>query len=253
MPKFNNDKGTSFELIDIDKLAPYKRNARVHSKEQIKKICASIQEFGFISPCIVDATNGLIAGHGRVEAAKQLGITHVPCVRVEHLTEAQKRAYIIADNRLAELSEWDVEKLELEINDLKEMEFDFRLTGFDELDKKGEHENPYTKKIQTPIYEPKGDKPNENDLCDDTKTNQLLEEIKHLDAPKNVKQFLSLAANRHTVFNYSQIAEYYCHAPIEVQELMEKSALVVIDVNKAIENGFANFSQEIAEAYSEQQ
>ena len=132
MPKFNNDKSTSFELIDIDKLAPYKRNARVHSKEQIKKICASIQEFGFISPCIVDATNGLIAGHGRVEAAKQLGIRHVPCVRVEHLTEAQKRAYIIADNRLAELSEWDADLVNVELEDLKLLDFDVELIGFDE-------------------------------------------------------------------------------------------------------------------------
>ena len=89
------------ELIETDKLIPYANNARTHSDEQIKKIQASLREFGFVNPVLIDKDCGIIAGHGRVEAAKREGIVEVPCVWVEHLTEAQKKAYILADNRLA--------------------------------------------------------------------------------------------------------------------------------------------------------
>lgn len=97
------------EIIDISKLIPYANNARTHSDEQIKKIQASLREFGFVNPVLIDKDCGIIAGHGRVEAARREGMTKVPCVWVEHLTEAQKKAYILADNRLAEDAGWDEE------------------------------------------------------------------------------------------------------------------------------------------------
>ena len=123
------------ELIAIDKLVPYANNARTHSDEQIKKIQASIREFGFVNPVLIDKDCGIIAGHARVEAAKREGLTEVPCVWVEHLTEAQKKAYILADNRLAEDAGWDIELLSVELEELKELDFDIGLTGFgaDEL------------------------------------------------------------------------------------------------------------------------
>jgi len=123
------------EIISIDKLIPYANNARTHSDDQIKKIQASIREFGFVNPVLIDKSYGIIAGHGRVEAAKREGITEVPCVWVEHLTEAQKKAYILADNRLAEDAGWDFELLSVELEELKELDFDIGLTGFgaDEL------------------------------------------------------------------------------------------------------------------------
>lgn len=123
-----------FEKVDIDKLIPYARNARTHSKEQILQLRASLREFGFINPVIVDKDLNIIAGHGRVMAAKEEGITEVPCVFVEHLTEAQKRAYIIADNRLALNAGWDTEMLSVEIADLQGVDFDISLLGFDEAE-----------------------------------------------------------------------------------------------------------------------
>ena len=119
--------------VKIDELVPYANNARVHSKEQINKIRASIREFGFVNPVLIDADKGIIAGHGRIEAARLEGVTEVPCVMVEHLTEVQKRAYILADNRLAEVgASWDDELLKLELEALKELEFDITITGFED-------------------------------------------------------------------------------------------------------------------------
>ncbi len=122
------------ELIDIDKLIPYANNARIHSDEQIKKLQASIREFGFVNPVLIDKEYGIIAGHGRVEAAKREGITKVPCVWVEHLTEAQKKAYILADNKLAELAGWDMDIVYGELDDLEAIDFDISLTGFEPID-----------------------------------------------------------------------------------------------------------------------
>ena len=113
-----------FEKVNIEKLVPYARNARTHSKEQILQLRASIREFGFINPVIVDKDYNIIAGHGRILAAKEEGITEIPCVFAEHLTEAQKRAYIIADNRLALNARWDAEMLSVELSDLQGADFD---------------------------------------------------------------------------------------------------------------------------------
>lgn len=123
-----------FEKVNIDRLVPYARNARTHSKEQILQLRASLREFGFVNPVIVDKDLNIIAGHGRVLAAKEEGITEVPCVFAEHLTEAQKRAYIIADNRLALNAGWDAELLSVEIADLQGVDFDISLLGFDDAE-----------------------------------------------------------------------------------------------------------------------
>ncbi len=120
-----------FEKVDINKLIPYARNARTHSKEQILQLRASIREFGFLNPILADKDFNIIAGHGRILAAKEEGLEEVPCVFVEHLTEAQKRAYIIADNRLALNAGWDAEMLAVELADLELADFDLDLLGFD--------------------------------------------------------------------------------------------------------------------------
>lgn len=120
-----------FEKVNIDRLVPYARNARTHSKEQILQLRASLREFGFVNPVIVDKELNIIAGHGRILAAKEEGIAEIPCVFAEHLTEAQKRAYIIADNRLALNAGWDVEMLSVELADLQGADFDISLLGFD--------------------------------------------------------------------------------------------------------------------------
>ncbi len=123
-----------FEKVNIDRLVPYARNARIHSKEQILQLRASLREFGFVNPVIVDKDLNVIAGHGRILAAKEENITEVPCVFAEHLTEAQKRAYIIADNRLALNAGWDAEMLSVEIADLQTADFDLSLLGFDDAE-----------------------------------------------------------------------------------------------------------------------
>lgn len=123
---------TEMQLVPITKLVPYVNNARTHSPEQIKKLRSSLREFGFINPVIIDRDYGVIAGHGRILAAKEEGIREVPCVFADHLTEAQKKAYIIADNRMAMDAGWDEELLRVEIEALQGMDFDPLLTGFDE-------------------------------------------------------------------------------------------------------------------------
>ena len=121
---------TDMQLVSLDKLVPYVNNARTHSAEQINKLRSSLREFGFINPVIIDRDFGIIAGHGRVLAAREEGITEVPCVFVDHLTEAQKKAYIIADNRMALDAGWDEELLRVEIESLQAESFDISLTGF---------------------------------------------------------------------------------------------------------------------------
>jgi len=117
--------------VAVSELKPYERNARTHSRRQIKKIAASIEQFGFLNPVLADENYRIIAGHGRVSAAKLLGWTQVPMLRIEHLSEAEKRAYILADNRLAEDAGWDQDMLAIELQGLIELDFSIELTGFE--------------------------------------------------------------------------------------------------------------------------
>ena len=124
-------KSVKLQEVAIDLLRPYERNAKIHPSDQVERIKRSIEEFGFVTPCVIDGEYNLIAGHGRVQAAKEMGMDSVPCVFVEGLTEAQRKAYILADNRLGELGEWDMELVFDELDDLGEMGFDVELTGFE--------------------------------------------------------------------------------------------------------------------------
>ena len=123
---------TDMQLVPLSKLVPYVNNARTHSPEQLAKLRSSLREFGFINPVIIDRDFNVIAGHGRIAAAKEEGITEVPCVFVDYLTEAQKKAYILADNRMALDAGWDEELLRIEIESLQGADFDVSLTGFGE-------------------------------------------------------------------------------------------------------------------------
>lgn len=120
----------------VTDLIPYANNSRTHSDEQVAQIAASIKEFGFTNPVLVDAAGGIIAGHGRVMASRKLGLSHVPCIVLSGLSKAQIKAYIIADNKLALNAGWDDELLRVELAELKDLDFDVSLTGFsvDELD-----------------------------------------------------------------------------------------------------------------------
>ena len=134
MTEFTSDNHPSIKVTqtNIDKIIPYASNSRTHSDEQVAQIAASIKEFGFNNPILLDGENGIIAGHGRLLAARKLGLDKVPTIELAHLTENQRKAYIIADNKLALNAGWDMEMLSLEMGDLKDEGFDLSLIGFDE-------------------------------------------------------------------------------------------------------------------------
>ena len=157
---------SQMQLVDINKLIPYINNARTHSPEQITKLRSSLREFGFINPVLIDRKYNVLAGHGRIAAAKEEGITEVPCVFVEHLSEAQKKAYILADNRMSLDAGWDDELLKVEMASLQEMGFDIGMTGFDEMeiadlfetDTEGEEDNfDVDAELEKPCFSQTGD------------------------------------------------------------------------------------------------
>ena len=225
---------------NIDELIPYENNPRVNEKA-VDGVANSIKEFGFKVPIIIDNANVIVAGHTRLKAAKKLGITDIPCIVADDLSEDQVKAFRLADNKVSELSEWDFNKLEAELANIAMDMSDF---GFDIKPK--ETENPYTKKVDIPKYEPmEPEPPALFELVDLEKVNELKREIESADIPDDVKEFLKCASYRHAVFDYGRIAEYYCHADAEIQDLMEKSALVIIDFNKAIEYGYTNLKTKL--------
>ena len=241
----------------LKELMPCARNARTHSDEQVAQLVASIKEFGWTNPVLVDECGEIIAGHGRIMAAESLGMNTVPVIVLASLTDHQKRAYRLADNRLPMNAGWDVELLKLEITELLDADFDISLTGFnqDEIDElltevttgTENGDEPYTTKIDTPVYEPSGEKPDIAELYDDAKTQELAERIRRAGLDPEIEKFLLSAAERHTVFNFSKIAYYYAHAPAEIQALFEESALVIIDFQQAIEHGFVRMTQRMVE------
>ena len=247
----------------LDRLVPYERNARTHSPEQVAQIAASIQEFGFTNPILVAADAGIIAGHGRLMAARELALDTVPVLVLDHLTPEQRRAYVLADNKLALNAGWDDSLLTEEITALHLQDFDLSVLGWSEdelaelLDPEGidddqegsDAENPYTDKVDVPPYEITGPKPELENVYDLSKVEELLQQIEQSSLPDKEKHFLRAAAYRHAVFNYQHCAEYYAHSGVDVQELMENSALVIVDLDKAIQNGWTKLGQQMANGF----
>jgi hypothetical protein len=250
-----------YKTVLVSDLIPYARNSRTHSDVQVNKIASSIKEFGFLNPVLIDKDNGIIAGHGRVMAAQKLGLKEVPVLQIGNLSDTQKRAYIIADNRLALDAGWDEEMLRVEFAELTDDGFNLELTGFDlgeikdiDLSEPSEREldgSKYTTKIETPIYEMKGDKPEVAEIYDTTKTGELSSRIMKADLPDDIRGFLMAAATRHTVFNYEKIAEFYAHQDEDVQDLMRQSALVIVDFDQAIENGYVKLTKALMQLSGE--
>ena len=236
------------KVMRVDELRPHPKNPRKHKAKGIDKLVRSIKEFGWTNPVLVSEEGYVLAGHARLKAAKKAGIKEVPVI-VLPLSGEKAEAYMIADNRLQDDSDWDEQLLHELVEELKE-KIDLAITGLEEKEINvilGEIEKntDYTSKGETIYYEVKGLKPEIEELVDDSKTKQLVEEIEASKLPKKEKEFLIKAAQRHLVFNYSKIAEYYAHASKEMQELMEKSALVIIDYDKAVANGFVELSKTI--------
>lgn len=231
--------------MSVEELIPYENNPRKND-DAVEKVALSISAFGFKVPIVIDANNVIVTGHTRLRAAKKLGITTVPCIKADDLTDEQIKAFRLADNKVAEFSQWDEEKLMKELDELGTI--DMSLYGFDfPDDEEGEEEqdDTYTDKTNIPQYDITGDVPELSELVDEQKTKELLEEIENSDLAYDEKQFLIKAAQRHLVFNYKKVAEYYAAASEGMQELMEKSALVIIDYNDAIMNGYTKLSEKI--------
>jgi len=236
----------------ITDLTPYENNSRTHSEEQIQQVMNSIKEFGFTNPPIIDENNNVLAGHGRLEAAQNLGFVKVNCVQTTGLSNAQKKAYVIADNQIALNAEWDLDLLKIEIDSLNEEDFNIDILGFDFdfitdlfTEESSGDDNPYSTNIDAPTYEPNNKKPKLTELIALDKTDELIAKIKSSKVSAKEKTFLLAAAERHTIFDFSNIADYYAHSNKEMQGLMEDSALVIIDYNKALEAGFIRVSKAI--------
>lgn len=237
--------------IRTEQIKPYSKNAKKHDKKQIQAVANSIERFGWVQPLVVDKDDNLIIGHCRLDAAKMLGLSEVPVLKIENLTEEEVKALRLADNKLNE-SPWDMDLVIDELKDISPDLIDF--TGFDrgliagitdeELDK-------YTKKINAPIYTPTGEKPLLEDLYDNKKALELLKEIESSDISEGEKDFLRWAAYRHCVLRFDKIANFYAYSSKEVQRLMEKSALVIIDFDKAIENGYIDLCKDLIEEYGD--
>lgn len=240
---------SSIEIVmrKIGELKPYENNPR-HNDMAVDAVAASIQQFGFKNPVIIDKDGVIVAGHTRYKAAKKLGITDIPCISADDLSDEQIKAFRLADNKTAELAEWDEDLLGKEMQGIINIDmsqFGFSV-GEDELGEEMQ-DNKYTLKVKIPQYEITGECPEISDMLDSSRADELIQEVEAADIPEEIREFLIQAALRHNVFNYRNIAEYYAHAEPEVQKLFEKSALVIIDVNDAIANGYVQLATDITD------
>lgn len=226
--------------VPIDQVKPYENNPRVND-DAVEVTANSIKEFGWQQPIVVDKDNVIIVGHTRLKAAKKLRLKKVPVVIADTLSEQQVKAYRLADNKTGEFADWDVELLDLELSDI--VNFDMSDFGFSKVRSNEEKKEIYTKKTDVPHYEITGDEPKISDLFDNDKFEKLKEEIMIADIPEELREFLLLGAYRHVKFDYAKIAEFYAHQPKKVQRLMEHSALVIIDYDNAILNGYLKFKE----------
>lgn len=230
--------------MPVGELIPYENNPRKND-EAVDKVALSISAFGFKVPIVVDSNNVVVTGHTRLKAAKKLGLSTVPVIMADDLTEEQIRAFRLADNKVAEFSSWDEEKLMKELEELGEMDMSLYGFVFPDDSEEDEQDDTYSDKTNIPQYDITGDVPDLSELVDEEKTKELIQDIDSSDLSFEEKDFLRKAAKRHLVFNYRKIAEYYAAASPEMQELMERSALVIIDYNDAIMNGFTNLQKSI--------
>tara|TARA_R110000782_G_scaffold70464_1_gene141577 strand:+ start:27299 stop:28135 length:837 start_codon:yes stop_codon:yes gene_type:complete len=254
--------------IAISKLKPHPRNYRSHPEEQIDQIKASIESNGFYRNVVLANDLTILAGHGVVIASESLGMPTVPCIVLECEPDSSEALKVlVGDNYVSRLAEDDSEILTDVLADLQ-IDGDLLGTGFDDIaqasqvmvngghwvgeeDGAGESEDEggaeggYTHKIVSPVYEPNGDCPEVSDLFNSEVTQKLVAKINKAKLPEDIKEFMLRAAERHTVFRFDRIANYYAHAPKKIQRLMEDSALVIIDFDQAIEKGFVKMTKRI--------
>lgn len=233
----------------VDELVPYAGNAKEHGRRQVEQIADSIDQLGFNDPVGIwhdgDGNPVIVEGHGRVMAAKLLGIEEVPVITLDHLDDEGRRAYGLIHNQLTMNSGFDLDALNEELCNITTIDMSqFDFTVPDLVEEEGNKER-YTARNNVPQYEVRGEEPDSFELYDDSFAEQLMDEIEECgdSIPDDVARFLELAAYRHVVFDYGKIAEFYAHADRQVQELMERSALVIIDYDDAIANGYVKLTE----------
>lgn len=258
------------KLVDIENLLEHPRNP--NRNNELHRIVESIESDGFYGTILVQRETGyIVAGNHRYRAARVAGLKEVPVTYLDVNDETALRI-LVKDNRIAEFGQRDEEVLGELLNELSGLggiegvgftdeEFADLMAGHggengsgrdgDGKDGDGDGVDPnYERKVEAPVYEPKSEVPPPVEvLADETKAKELLDRIEAAEVPDNVRHFLRLAAGRHVVFDYEEIAEFYSHADKETQRLFEDSALVIIDFDAAVENGFVKLVGELAEAY----
>ena len=237
------------QQVKISKVKGNPSNPRIIKNDKFKKLVKSIQEFPEmlkLRPIVVDEDMVVLGGNMRLKASKDAGLKEVWIDIAEGLTEEQKKEFIVKDNVGFGEWEWDILANEWDSVQLAEWGLDVWENQDDAI---VDDNDTYTRKIVAPTYEPKNEKPVIDDLFNTQKADELIHKIKQADLSEEELMFLSHCALRHTVYDYSKIADFYAHSSKEVQELMEDSALVIIDFDKAIEKGYVKLTKDIAAAY----
>lgn len=246
------------EYIPIEDLKTYAGNAKIHTAEQVEQIKKSIQEFGMNDPIAVWKDNEIIEGHGRLIACTELGIDTVPIIRLDDLTDEQRKAYALVHNKLTMNTDFDLDQLAEELEGIEgvDMEgFGFIMSFDDEEFEDVPDVSRYSKNAKIPQYEPTGEHVDLTDCVDMMKTDDLINEIVIACQEDKISveemNFLIEGAHRHSVFNYANVAEYYSNASPAMQRLMEKQALVIIDFDDAVANGYVKLSKTLEDLLKE--
>ena len=228
------------ELVNIKEVKGNDNNPRIIKEAKFKKLVKSIKEFPEmlkLRPIVVNNDMVVLGGNMRLKACTEAGLSEVWILKAENLTKEQENEFIVKDNVGFGEWDWDIIANEWDRQQLGDWGLDVPSINLSEEE--------YTSKVDSPIYETKVIKPNETELYDLDKYNELIKEIESSDIQEEEKTFLKIAAARHVVFSYSKIADYYAHSNSIVQDLMENSALIIIDYKKAIEKGFVKLHQTI--------
>ena len=236
--------------VKLNKIKGNPNNPRLIKDDKFKKLVKSIQEFPEmlkLRPIIVDEDMVVLGGNMRLKASKDAGLKEVWIEIAEGLTEEQKKEFIVKDN--VGFGEWEWDMLANEWDSVQLAEWG--LDVWENQDDAIVEEDNFIRDIKAPTYEPKNEKPAPHTLYNTDKVEELIDKIKDLKLHNTEQAFLIYAAYRHTVFDYSKIADFYAHSNKEVQELMEDSALVLIDFNKALENGYVKFTENIRNIVNE--
>ena len=240
------------QQVKISKVKGNPNNPRVIKNDKFKKLVKSIKEFPEmlkLRPIVVDENMIVLGGNMRLKASKDAGLKEVWIEIAEGLTEEQKKEFIVKDNVGSGEWEWDMLANEWDSVQLAEWGLDV----WENQDDAIVEDDTFIRDIKAPTYEPKNEKPAPHTLYNTDKVEELIDKIKPLRLNNMEQAFLIYAAYRHTVFDYSKIADFYAHSNKEVQELMEDSALVIIDSTKAIENGYIRLTENIKKIFNEEQ